>query len=159
MVELIEIEPGRWRVKKPALIPASERTAAPDVISDTMPETEQVDGRFYTSKAAFRAVGRRLGLTEVGTEKLKHNVKRASTTRAAKEGRIQALKKAMEQGSCRVSQAKQKRFMAAAAHSPKFAKKAGISQTVAKEFHSADQARRHEERPVTLTGSAQNCAK
>lgn len=33
---------------------------------------------------------------------------------------------------------KQKRFMAAAAHSPKFAKKAGISQKVAKEFNKAD---------------------
>ena len=35
--------------------------------------------------------------------------------------------------------AKQKRFMAAAAHDPQFAKKAGISQTVAKEFNRADQ--------------------
>lgn len=34
--------------------------------------------------------------------------------------------------------AKQKRFMAAAAHSKKFAKKAGIPQKVAKEFHAAD---------------------
>jgi hypothetical protein len=33
---------------------------------------------------------------------------------------------------------KQKKFMAAAAHSKKFAKKAGISQKVAKEFHTAD---------------------
>lgn len=33
---------------------------------------------------------------------------------------------------------KQKRFMAAAAHSSKFAKKAGISQKVAKEFNKAD---------------------
>lgn len=33
---------------------------------------------------------------------------------------------------------KQKRFMAAAANNPKFAKKAGIKQSVAKEFHSAD---------------------
>ena len=96
MVELIEVEPGRWRVKKPDLIPARSELPIPMVISDTMPETEQVDGRFYTSKAAFRAVGRQLGLTEVGTEKLKPNVKRASTTKAAKEGRIQALKKAME---------------------------------------------------------------
>jgi hypothetical protein len=32
----------------------------------------------------------------------------------------------------------QKRFMAAAAHNPKFAKEAGISQTVAKEFNRAD---------------------
>ena len=32
----------------------------------------------------------------------------------------------------------QKRFMAAAAHNPKFAKKAGIPQSVAREFHEAD---------------------
>lgn len=35
--------------------------------------------------------------------------------------------------------AKQRRFMAAAAHNPKFAKEAGISQTVAREFNKADQ--------------------
>jgi hypothetical protein len=34
---------------------------------------------------------------------------------------------------------KQKRFMAAAAHNAKFAKEAGISQTVAREFYRADQ--------------------
>ena len=33
---------------------------------------------------------------------------------------------------------KQKRFMAAAAHNPEFAKKAGIPQSVAKEFNQAD---------------------
>jgi hypothetical protein len=33
---------------------------------------------------------------------------------------------------------KQARFMAAAAHNPSFAKKAGISTSVAKEFNSAD---------------------
>lgn len=33
---------------------------------------------------------------------------------------------------------KQKRFMAAAAHNKSFAKKAGISQSVAREFHAAD---------------------
>jgi hypothetical protein len=43
--------------------------AAPYVITDTMPLTEQVDGKFYDSKAAFRAKGRALGLTEIGTEK------------------------------------------------------------------------------------------
>jgi hypothetical protein len=36
---------------------------------------------------------------------------------------------------------KQKKFMSAAAHSPEFAKKAGIPQTVAKEFHSADRGK------------------
>jgi len=39
--------------------------------------------------------------------------------------------------------AKQKRFMAAAAHSKEFAKKADISQKVAREFNKADQARDH----------------
>jgi hypothetical protein len=34
---------------------------------------------------------------------------------------------------------KQKRFMAAAAHNPGFAKRAGIKQSVAKEFNKADQ--------------------
>jgi hypothetical protein len=34
---------------------------------------------------------------------------------------------------------KQERFMAAAAHDPAFAKKAGIKQSVAKEFNQADQ--------------------
>jgi hypothetical protein len=33
---------------------------------------------------------------------------------------------------------KQKRFMAAAAHNPDFARKAGIPQSVAKEFNRAD---------------------
>ncbi len=37
---------------------------------------------------------------------------------------------------------KQRRFMAAAANNPKFAKKAGISQGVAREFHSADKRKR-----------------
>ena len=47
-----------------------KRLAAPYVITDTMPPIEQVDGRFYESKRAFRAVGRSLGLTEVGNSKL-----------------------------------------------------------------------------------------
>ena len=34
---------------------------------------------------------------------------------------------------------KQERFMRAAAHSPEFAKKAGIPVSVAKEFNNADQ--------------------
>lgn len=42
--------------------------------------------------------------------------------------------------------ARQKRFMAAAAHSPEFAKKAGISQTVAQDFYSADQAKKPDDR-------------
>lgn len=36
---------------------------------------------------------------------------------------------------------KQKRFMSAAAHSPKFAKEAGLPQSVAKEFHNSDRGK------------------
>ena len=36
---------------------------------------------------------------------------------------------------------KQKRFMSAAAHNPRFAKKAGIPQRVAKEYHEADRGK------------------
>ena len=38
--------------------------------------------------------------------------------------------------------AKQARFMAAAAHNPEFAAKAGISQSVAEEFNEADKGRK-----------------
>lgn len=37
---------------------------------------------------------------------------------------------------------KQRRFMAAAAHDPKFAKKAGIPVKVAKEYNRADKGRK-----------------
>jgi hypothetical protein len=36
---------------------------------------------------------------------------------------------------------KQKKFMSAAAHSPSFAKKAGVPVKVAKEFHNADKGK------------------
>lgn len=38
--------------------------------------------------------------------------------------------------------AAQARFMAAAAHNPAFAKKAGIPQSVAREFHAHDKKRK-----------------
>ena len=37
---------------------------------------------------------------------------------------------------------KQRRFMQAAAHSPEFAKKAGIPQSVAQEFNQADKGKK-----------------
>lgn len=42
---------------------------------------------------------------------------------------------------------KQKKFMAAAAHNPEFAKKAGIEQSVAKEFNEADTAKSAKKHP------------
>jgi len=47
----------------------------PHVIVDTMSPTEQVDGKFYESKRAFRAKGRELGLTEVGDQNLRRKPK------------------------------------------------------------------------------------
>jgi hypothetical protein len=70
-VKLIEIEPGRWRVDRPVRLVARSNLPLPHVISDQMEPTEQVDGHYYTSKRAFRAVGRSLGLTEVGNERFK----------------------------------------------------------------------------------------
>ena len=94
-IELIEVEPGRWRVKRdtPQNFARSSHPV-PYVISDTMEPTEQVDGKFYTSKRQFRSVGRALGLTEVGNEKPKPKA-RESGTRAAAEQRRNSIKKAI----------------------------------------------------------------
>ena len=95
MVELMEIRPGCWVVKRPPKKPARSNLALPNVISDIMEPTEQVDGRFYTSKRQFRAVGRALGLTEVGNEKVPPAVR--STNKAeTKKARRQSIHTAIE---------------------------------------------------------------
>lgn len=94
-VELVEIEPGRFRVARPAYEPARSLLPCPHVISDTMDAVEQVDGKFYTSKQKFRAVGRSLGLTEVGNEKFRPKVRETDTPRVKNE-RKATLKAAME---------------------------------------------------------------
>jgi hypothetical protein len=95
--ELYEVAPGLYRVKrKEPPLPARSSLPAPTVISDEMPPTEQVDGVFYTSKAAFRAVGRREGLTEVGNEKFKPMV-RSTEQRSTKRKRVDTLRKAIAQ--------------------------------------------------------------
>jgi hypothetical protein len=91
---LVEIEPGRFRFVRPSLPPARSDLPCPHIISDIMPETEQVDGRFYTSKRAFRAVGRALGLTEVGDQKFKPK-QRASADPNVKKARREALQRAL----------------------------------------------------------------
>jgi hypothetical protein len=94
-IELEEIEPGRWRVKKPSQKTARSNLSLPYVISDTMEPTEQVDGRFYTSKRAFRAVGRALGLTEVGDQKFKPK-RRSTDLPKTKQARREAIKRAVQ---------------------------------------------------------------
>ena len=91
---IIEIEPGRWRVKRERGPVARSALAFPMVISDEMDPVEQVDGRFYTSKAAFRRVGRSLGLIEVGNEKFKPK-QRASSDPRVKRARRDALGRAI----------------------------------------------------------------
>jgi hypothetical protein len=91
MVKLIEVEPNKWRVEKRTGEPARSVLPCPHVISDIMEPTEHVDGKFYTSKAAFRATGRALGLIEIGNEKFKPR-QRASARREEKEKRRNALK-------------------------------------------------------------------
>jgi len=91
------LAPGRWRwingkVSAPA---AHSSLPRPFVISDAMEPTEQVDGHFYTSKARFRAVGRALGLTEVGNEKFRPK-QRSTALRETKAQRQAALKQAVE---------------------------------------------------------------
>lgn len=71
-------------------------TRGPYVIRDEMPPTEQVDGKFYTSKAKFRAKGRELGLVEVGNEKLPPK-KRMTETSEYKKGLREAIQRVMEQ--------------------------------------------------------------
>lgn len=96
MTRLVEIEPNRWIVQRETIPPSRSALPCPHVISDIMPETEQVDGRYYTSKSQFRAVGRAHGLTEVGNEKPKPK-QRASADPAFKRTRRQSLEKAIAQ--------------------------------------------------------------
>lgn len=95
MAELVEIEPNRWVVRRDRLPVARSHLPLPFVISDEMPATEQVDGRYYTSKALFRAVGRAHGLTEVGTEKIKPRKHRELTKAERAKARRDALGQAV----------------------------------------------------------------
>ena len=94
-VRIVEIEPGRFVVDKPRTAPARSAFSCPSVISDEMPPGEQVDGKIYTSKSAWRAVGKAYGMIELGTEKQKPHV-RMSSRRETKEARRMAIKKAVE---------------------------------------------------------------
>jgi len=96
-VELIEVEPGKWRVKRTELRQKRSHLPLPFVISDTMDPTEQVDGKFYTSKREFRSVGKALGLVEVGNETFHVKPRtRASDSRVETEKRVRSVKKAIE---------------------------------------------------------------
>lgn len=94
-VELEEFMPGRFRVKKDRCPHCQSDLPLPYIISDIMDPVEQVDGKFYTSKRQFRAVGRANGLVEVGNEKMKPKT-RASVTREAKDARRKAIHQSIQ---------------------------------------------------------------
>jgi hypothetical protein len=95
-MKLVEFAPGRFRIERKRAKAARSNLPLPYVISDIMEPTEQVDGKFYTSKRQFRAVGRALGLIEVGNEKLPPKT-RASAEKGAKEARQRSIRKALAQ--------------------------------------------------------------
>jgi hypothetical protein len=95
-VELEEFEPGRFRVRKDRYPAARSELPVPYVISDTMDPVEQVDGRFYSSKSAFRAVGKAHGLIEVGTSKLPPKT-RTSDSPEHKKVRKNSIAKAIQE--------------------------------------------------------------
>ena len=94
MRRYVQVSTKTWRFVDDCPPPARSDLPMPHVISDIMPETEHIDGKFYTSKRAFRAVTRANGLTEVGNEKQKPK-KRATDLRETKERRKQDVQKAI----------------------------------------------------------------
>jgi hypothetical protein len=94
MPTLVEVGPGKFRVFKMPLPKARSDLPMPNIISDSMEAVEQVDGKFYESKSAFRRVGRQLGLTEVGDQKFKPK-QRASVSRENKAQRRRTLERAV----------------------------------------------------------------
>lgn len=55
------------------LQPVRSDLPCPMLISDSMPAAEHVDGKFYESKSAFRAVTKANGLIEVGNDSQRFN--------------------------------------------------------------------------------------
>jgi hypothetical protein len=94
-MKLVEIEPGRFVIERQRTPPTRSDLPCPYIISDIMEPVEQVDGQFYTSKRKFRAVGRALGLIEVGNEKFKPKV-RSTDLPETKRARRTTLKTALE---------------------------------------------------------------
>jgi hypothetical protein len=97
MRRLVEIvEEGRTVIRFVDDTPVARSTLPmPYVISDEIPPTEHVDGRFYTSKKKYRDLTRAEGLTEIGNEKLKPHV-RMTDRPETKKARRAALKTALE---------------------------------------------------------------
>ncbi len=91
----LQTGPTSWAFVTVTAPPKRGDLPLPYVISDTMDPVEQVDGKFYTSKRQYRAVGRAHGLIEVGNEKFAPKG-RASTENVTKEKRRQTIHTAIQ---------------------------------------------------------------
>lgn len=95
-----QISPSRWSNRPPrGPVQAQSDLPCPNVISDAMPSCEQVDGSWHESKSGFRAVGKRLGLVEVGNDpgRFKSKVP-ARSTRAERRRDLQIAIEQYKQG-------------------------------------------------------------
>lgn len=92
----IETERGWRKVYTPRLSSSARSDlACPMVIGDTMPETEHIDGKHYTSKSAYRAVTKANGYVEVGNDPAR--LKRPERPKADPKARREAVQKAVAQ--------------------------------------------------------------
>lgn len=64
----IEWKPIVHEERPQGVAPARSSLPCPMMITDTMDPVEHVDGKFYTSKSAFRAVTKAHGYVEVGDD-------------------------------------------------------------------------------------------
>lgn len=81
--------------RKAGIAPARADLSVPHVISDTMPATEHVDGKFYESKSAYRRVTRERGYVEVGNDPAR--LRKPERPKGDKAKRKEAVKKAVAQ--------------------------------------------------------------
>lgn len=68
--------------------------SVPHVISDTMPPTEHIDGKFYESKSAFRRVTKENGCIEIGNDPARLRKPPRPTVDRAENDRI--IKRALD---------------------------------------------------------------
>jgi len=92
-----EETPTGWRksYSPPPDPVARSDLACPSVIGDTMPETQHVDGKHYTSKSAYRAITKANGYVEVGNDPAR--LRRPEKPQADPVARRAAVSKAVAQ--------------------------------------------------------------
>lgn len=91
-----QTERGWRKVYTPRPAPSARADlACPVVIGDSMDPTEHIDGKFYESKSAYRAVTKANGFVEVGNDPAR--LKRPERPKADPKARREAVQKAVAQ--------------------------------------------------------------